>query len=49
MTSEFELPCAECETPLVRSQLQRGEAQVEVAECPECGGRYYPERALDRL
>ena len=49
MTTEFELPCAECGDALVRGEVARGERTITVAECPSCGGQYYPESALERL
>jgi uncharacterized Zn finger protein len=49
MTSEFDLPCAECGAPLVRGEVARAGTTITVAECPGCGGQYYPESALERL
>lgn len=49
MTTEFDLPCAECGQRLVSQEHTRAGATVTVAECPDCGGRYYPEAALQRL
>ena len=56
MTTEFELNCTACGTALSRRTV-RGEKVglpettdgVEVAECPNCGGRYFPESTLERL
>lgn len=55
MTSEYELGCATCGESLNRREVA-GEAlgrstvgSVEVAECPNCGGRYFPETTLERL
>lgn len=50
MTTEFDLPCAECGRELVRREIpaEDGSGEVVVAECPDCGGRYYPEDALGR-
>jgi len=50
MVSEFDLPCTDCDRELVRATVERpGGAELTVAECPTCGGRYYPESALDRV
>lgn len=49
MTTEFDLPCADCGQELVRQELSRTGATVTVAQCPNCGSRYYPETALERL
>lgn len=55
MTSEFDLRCATCGGPLreatVPADAVRFEAHgaLSVAECAQCGGRYFPERTLDRL
>ncbi|PSP92008.1 hypothetical protein BRC78_03570 [Halobacteriales archaeon QH_8_68_33] len=49
MVSEFDLPCADCGQELVRRQVDRAGDALTVAECPCCGGRYYPEQALSRL
>lgn len=48
---EFDLPCAECGDDLVRTVVADPESgrDVTVAECPNCGGRYYPTDALERL
>jgi uncharacterized Zn finger protein len=50
MVTEFDLPCADCQQELVRTVVE-GAAGTEltVAECPNCGTRYYPESALGRL
>ena len=55
MTSEYELGCATCGGSLTRREVA-GEAlgisaagSVEVAECPDCGERYFPETTLERL
>lgn len=55
MTSEYELGCATCGGSLTRREVP-GETlglsavgSVEVAECPNCGGRYFPETTLERL
>jgi uncharacterized Zn finger protein len=50
MVSEFDLPCTDCEQELVARELARPSADsLTVAECPSCGGRYYPEETLARL
>jgi uncharacterized Zn finger protein len=49
MTTEFELPCADCGAELVQKEVARGSATVTIAQCPHCGGTYYPESALERL
>ncbi|WP_193767535.1 hypothetical protein [Halorientalis pallida] len=49
MTTEFDLPCADCGQALVRRQVDRAGATVTVAACQNCGGRYYPESALQKL
>ncbi|MFB6309125.1 MAG: hypothetical protein ABEH35_07330 [Haloarculaceae archaeon] len=51
MVSEFDLPCSDCGAELVRSEavLAGDGSAVPIAECPSCGGRYYPEAALERL
>ncbi|WP_336002769.1 hypothetical protein [Halorientalis halophila] len=47
MTTEFDLPCADCGQELVRRQIDRAGTTVTVAVCQNCGGRYYPESALE--
>ncbi|WP_137285202.1 zf-TFIIB domain-containing protein [Halorussus salinisoli] len=55
MTSEFELDCATCGTSLTRREVAAdalglgASESLEVAECPDCGGRYFPETTLERL
>ncbi|WP_136715609.1 zf-TFIIB domain-containing protein [Halorientalis salina] len=49
MTTEFDLPCADCGQDLVRRQVLRAGESVTVAQCPNCGGQYYPKAALERL
>ncbi|WP_276279108.1 zf-TFIIB domain-containing protein [Halorussus caseinilyticus] len=55
MTSEFELDCATCGSSLTRRKVAADRFgvgsldSVEVAECPNCGGRYFPETTLERL
>jgi YgiT-type zinc finger domain-containing protein len=53
MTTEFDLGCATCGGSLTERSVAAeslgvgGEGTVAVAECPECGDRYVPERTLD--
>ena len=49
MVSEFDLPCVDCGQELVRRQVAEAGDTLTVAECPSCGGRYYPEGALSAL
>lgn len=55
MPSEYELACTECGIELDRTTVSGAQIGVEaaselpVAICPGCGGRYYPEEALERL
>jgi len=55
MTTEFDLGCATCGGALQERSVAAeslgvgGSGTVAVAECPECGDRYVPERTLDRL
>ncbi|SDF74783.1 hypothetical protein SAMN05216218_10948 [Halorientalis regularis] len=49
MTTEFDLPCADCGQALVRRQVDCAGATVTVAACRNCGSRYYPESALQKL
>ncbi|WP_135824414.1 zf-TFIIB domain-containing protein [Halorussus ruber] len=55
MTSEFDLGCATCGTSLTRREVAAERLgfgsfdSLEVAECPNCGGRYFPETTLERL
>ena len=55
MTTEYDLACATCGGSLDRRTVS-GETlgidvteTISVAECVECGGRYFPEQALERL
>ncbi|WP_202935045.1 hypothetical protein [Halorussus amylolyticus] len=55
MTTEFDLGCVNCEESLTRREVA-AEAlgfatpgEVEVAECPDCGSRYFPDATLKRL
>ena len=53
--SEFELSCATCggqltRTPVSGETLGVGvEREVVLAECTECGGRYFPRETLNEL
>jgi DNA-directed RNA polymerase subunit RPC12/RpoP len=53
MTTEFDLGCATCGAALTERSVAAeslgvsAEGTVAVAECPECGDRYVPERTLD--
>ena len=47
MVSEFDLPCVDCGEELIRRQVAEAGDSLTVAECPSCGGRYYPEGALN--
>ena len=55
MTSEFDLGCANCGTSLTRREVAAetlgfgASDSLEVAECPDCGRRYFPETTLERL
>ena len=55
MTSEYELSCADCDGALARHELSPEEVAVDVgttvpvAECEDCGNRYYPTEALERV
>ena len=55
MTTEFELDCTACGTRLARRTVEGKQvglpeaADLEIAECPNCGGRYFPESTLERL
>lgn len=55
MTSEFDLRCATCGGPLQEATVPAesvafdATGSLSVAECAECGGRYFPERTLDRV
>jgi len=51
MVSEFDLPCTDCNQPLERAEVELSPegGPLTVAECPTCGGRYYPESALDQV
>ncbi|WP_458190137.1 DUF7479 domain-containing protein [Haladaptatus sp. NG-WS-4] len=55
MTTEYDLTCATCESPLSKERVRAehlgfAEAEsVEVAACQNCGKRYFPEATLERL
>lgn len=55
MTTEYDLSCATCGGPLARRSVSPERLGVEasealpVAECADCGGRYFPEGTLERL
>ena len=56
MTTEFDLACANCGTALSRvtvpgERFGLGDVADALAgaECPNCGGRYFPESTLERL
>ncbi|WP_115864342.1 zf-TFIIB domain-containing protein [Halorussus litoreus] len=55
MTSEYDLGCANCGGSLARREVPPEalafpvSESVEVAECPNCGGRYVPEATLERV
>lgn len=54
MTTEYDLDCATCGSSLTRTEIPAdslgfpGET-IEVAECADCGERYFPETTLNRL
>jgi uncharacterized protein with PIN domain len=55
--NEFDIPCSDCGSTLEERTIPLKEIstsppiddQVSIAECPECGARYYPEETLSRL
>ena len=55
VTSELDLPCATCGGVLREATIAPDALRFDtheplsVAECADCGGRYYPERTLDRI
>jgi uncharacterized protein with PIN domain len=56
MPTEFELTCATCGGSLDERSLGPDEVPLanvsgplSVAQCTECGSRYYPETTLERL
>lgn len=55
MTTECDLSCATCGGPLTQRTVPPdglgfdASEVLAVAECGDCGGRYFPERTLERL
>lgn len=56
MPTEFDLSCATCGGSLDERSLGADElpsanvsGSVSVAQCTDCGSRYYPETTLERL
>jgi len=55
MTTEYDLSCPDCDGALARHEVPPDEAAVDVgtpvpvAECEDCGNRYYPTEALERV
>jgi hypothetical protein len=56
VTTEYDLTCARCGSPLSRAEVSADHFEfsdaagsVEVAECADCGGQYFPETSLERL
>lgn len=57
MMYETDIPCSDCGTALVETTVSIGDLAVStswrgtvtVAECPECGARYYPEQTVTDL
>jgi len=55
VTTEFDLPCATCGGDLTQRTIAGDALDVDVAEtvpvaeCVDCGGRYFPERTLNRV
>jgi hypothetical protein len=55
MISEYDLDCANCGSSLTRREVGAetlgvaASDSLAVAECPDCGGRYFPESTLERL
>jgi uncharacterized protein with PIN domain len=55
MTTEYDLRCAACDGQLARETVAPAELGVEgtdpvpVATCEQCGSRYYPAEALERI
>ena len=55
MTTEFDLGCATCGGALRKRSVGTEVTGVDMAEpvqvavCAECGNRYFPESALERL
>lgn len=57
MTTEIDLPCADCSTDLHERTLPahtllhsiEGRQFVTVADCPGCGAQYYPDETVSVL
>lgn len=55
VTSELDLRCATCGGALREATVSPDAIGLEargplaIAECTQCGGRYFPERTLDRI
>jgi uncharacterized OB-fold protein len=57
MLREIDLPCSGCGGELVERDVDPRtlslssaiEGDITIAECPECGARYFPERSLAQL
>jgi transcription elongation factor Elf1 len=52
MTTEFDLSCATCGSPLSKRTVSLDHLNtrdVEAAVCGNCGDRYFPESTLERL
>lgn len=56
VTTEFDLACTNCDAQLTRQRVTTDSLgvpasveSIEIAECPDCGGRYFPESALRDL
>ena len=55
MTTEYDLTCANCGSPLSKERVPADHLDfadtesVEVAACSNCGKRYFPESTLERL
>ncbi|WP_458205459.1 DUF7479 domain-containing protein [Haladaptatus sp. NG-SE-30] len=55
MTTEYDLSCATCGSPLSKESVSADHLglavtePVEVATCQNCGKQYFPESTLERL
>lgn len=56
MTTEFDLACATCGGALAKQSVAATDVSLtgvsgtlSVAQCIECGSRYFPETTLERL
>lgn len=57
MLREKDLPCSDCGTQLVERTVEPLElfesssidGTIQLAECPECGARYFPDQSLSKL